>query len=355
MTKSTSPRSVQRLSDCPRPLVEAYDLGILDLDGVVYVGGDAVPGAVDALRAAEQATMRLAYITNNASRPPGAVVERLRKLGVPVNDGEVVTSAQAAARLVASLVPDGSAVLVVGGEGLVDAIAEYGLSAVRTLQEAPAAVVQGFHPDIGWSLLAEAAYAVATGLPWVASNTDRTIPTARGIAPGNGTLVDAVATATGRRPVVAGKPEVPLFEETVLRVGGEHHLVVGDRLDTDIEGANNVSTDSMLVLTGVSTLAEAITAEPLQRPTYIAADLGGLHVAHEPVVHDGDTTRCADVAVRIVAGAIELVDGADGRGPARSTALLRAALARGWHDRDHGTDRDVPDVSAIETYLHERR
>ncbi|HET7327046.1 MAG TPA: HAD-IIA family hydrolase [Nocardioidaceae bacterium] len=272
-----------RLAGCARPLCERYDTVLFDLDGVVYVGSEAVPGAREAIDAARTAGMRPAFVTNNASRPPAQIAERLRELGVRAEARDVVTSAQAAARTVRRLVPEGAAVLVVGGDGLVEALAEHGLRAVTRMDQAPAAVVQGFSRDVGWRALAEAVAAVDAGLPWVASNLDATLPTPRGRAPGNGQLVDVVARTTGQRPWVAGKPERALFDETLLRVGGAHPLVVGDRLDTDIEGAVTCGLDSLLVLTGVTGVVELCRATPGARPSYVSRDLRGLLVAHPDV------------------------------------------------------------------------
>ncbi|MFJ9521046.1 HAD-IIA family hydrolase [Kitasatospora sp. NPDC101801] len=267
-----------------RPLTEAYDTALLDLDGVVYAGPNAIEHAADSLAVARDGGMRLAYVTNNASRPPRVVAGHLTELGVPAEPADVINSAQAAARLIAEKVPAGAKVLVVGGAGLVEALAEHGLVAVRSLDDQPLAVVQGYDPSVGWQQLAEASYAVASGLPWVASNTDLTVPTARGIAPGNGTLVAAVRTATGVEPEVAGKPQPPMHRETVIRTGAKRPLVVGDRLDTDIEGAWNGGVDSLLVFTGVTTPALLLDAPVEHRPTYLAADLRGLLTAHRAAV-----------------------------------------------------------------------
>jgi HAD superfamily hydrolase (TIGR01450 family) len=204
--------------------------------------------------------MHLAYVTNNASRTPAAVARHLRDLGVAVADEDVVTSAQAAARVLSEQLPDGSAVFVIGGEGLEVALREQGLRPVQDPEEEPAAVVSGFHGDLRWSTVIAGAILVRDGLPWVASNTDLTVPTPAGPGPGNGALVEVVARFAGRQPVVAGKPEAPLFEETLRRVGGERPLVIGDRLDTDIEGANNTGYDSLLVMSGVSGLEQLAAA-----------------------------------------------------------------------------------------------
>ena len=247
-------------SGSDRPLVEAYDTALLDLDGVVYAGSAAIAHAVDSLDTARAGGMRLAYVTNNASRPPRVVAEHLTELGVPAVASDVINSAQAAARLVAEKVPAGAKVLVIGGVGLVEALAEHGLLAVESLADGPAAVVQGFDPSVGWAQLAEAAYAVASGLPWVASNTDLSIPTARGIAPGNGTLVAAVSAATGAHPEVAGKPLPPMHRETVLRTGAR--ASAGGRGPPGHRHRGRVQRRRRLPagLTGVTTPAQLLAA-----------------------------------------------------------------------------------------------
>ena len=297
MTGSITPEAdpdpgLTPLAGAVRPLVELFDTGLFDLDGVVYVGADAVPRAPEELKRARAEGLRVTFVTNNASRTPDAVTDHLRKVGVAASVDEVVTSAQAAARLVADRVPAGSRVLVVGGEGLVVALRERGLVPVASAADDPAAVVQGFHPSVGWRDLAEGAYALARDIPWVASNIDRTLPTDGGLAPGNGTLVEVIRLATGKTPVVAGKPAPPLFHETVERVGGKRPLVIGDRLDTDIEGAHAAGMPSLLVLTGVTTLGDLVAAPPKHRPTYLANDLGGLFTAHPAPRREPNGARC---------------------------------------------------------------
>lgn len=275
-------------------LSEAYDTALLDLDGVVYAGGHAIDHAVEALGTARDSGMHLAYVTNNALRTPAAVAEHLTELGVPAEASDVITSAQAVARLVADQLPAGARVLVIGGEGLRVAMRERGLEPVESADDDPVAVVQGYGgPDMAWGRFAEASYAINRGLPWFASNTDLTIPGARGIAPGNGAAVEVVRIATGAEPQVAGKPLPPMHRETVLRTGAERPLVVGDRLDTDIEGAFNGGVDSLLVLTGVTDAAQLVTAVPEHRPTYIDADLRGLLTGQPEVEEDGGDSAAA--------------------------------------------------------------
>ncbi len=264
------------LGTCADPLQDAYDVLVLDLDGVVYVGEEAVSGAAEALNAAQAGGTHLAFITNNAARTPETVGGHLRSLGVEARDEDVVTSAQAAAHLLADDLEAGSRVFVIGGRGLEEALRERGLEPVATPQDGVAAVAQGYGPDLPWRQVVDGAIYVREGLPWVATNTDTTIPTARGLGPGNGTLVRLVAEYASREPRVAGKPETPLLEETMERVGGRRPLMVGDRLDTDIEGARRMGWDSLLVLTGVTGLAELVAATPDRRPTYLAGDLSAL-------------------------------------------------------------------------------
>lgn len=314
------------------PLCEAHDLVMLDLDGVVYVGPHAVDGAAEALEASVRRGARIAYLTNNASRPAATVAEHLRSLGMPVHDdGEVVTSAQAVARLMAGDLAAGSRVLVVGGPGLREPLEAAGLVCVDSAEAEPAAVVQGFHPDLGWAQLAEAAYAVAAGAAYYASNLDLSVPTPRGTAPGNGSLVQAVVNATGRRPVVAGKPERPLFEETLRRTGAERPLMVGDRVDTDIDGATAAGLPAMAVLTGVSDLAELAGLEPARRPGYVAHDLRGLVDLHPTVDVSDQEARCGDAVARLEGGSVVLAEG-DPRG----TASVRAVLGLAWTLVDRG-------------------
>ncbi|MFH9176038.1 HAD hydrolase-like protein [Streptomyces albogriseolus] len=306
-------------------LSEAYDTALLDLDGVVYAGGEAIGHAVPSLAAARDGGMRLAYVTNNALRTPDAVAAHLTELGIPAEAGDVITSAQAVARLIADQVPQGSRVLVVGGEGLRVALRERGLVPVESADDDPAAVVQGYGgPELAWGRFAEACYAVARGVPWFASNTDLTIPSGRGIAPGNGAAVEVVRIATGAEPQVAGKPLPPMHRETILRTGAERPLVVGDRLDTDIEGAFNGGVDSLLVLTGVTDGAQLLAAPPHHRPTYVDADLRGLLTGQPEVVEDGGGFRCGGWTAAAGTGRLEL----DGDGSPLDG--LRALCAAAW-------------------------
>ncbi|MEU5402563.1 HAD hydrolase-like protein [Streptomyces sp. NPDC005963] len=312
-------------------LSDAYDTALLDLDGVVYAGGAAIGHAVDSLLVAQRGGMRLAYVTNNALRPPDAVAAHLRELGLSADAEDVINSAQAVARLISEQVPAGSRVLVIGGEGLRVALRERGLEPVDSADDDPAAVVQGYGgPELPWGRFAEACYAIARGVPWFASNTDLTIPSGRGIAPGNGAAVEVVRIATGAEPQVAGKPLPPMHRETILRTGARRPLVVGDRLDTDIEGAFNGAVDSLLVLTGVTDAARLLVARPEHRPTYVDADLRGLLTGQPDVAPVGDAFGCGGWTAGVRDGELVL----DGDGEVLDG--LRALCAAAWSTAGDG-------------------
>ncbi|GAA0548019.1 HAD-IIA family hydrolase [Paractinoplanes ferrugineus] len=258
-------------------LVDGYDLVIFDLDGVIFLIDRPIPGAPEAVDRLRSEGTPVAYATNNASRRAPEVAALLNGMGVPAAPAEVLNSAGAAAALLAKRFPAGSPVLVVGAEALVAEVRAAGLTPVSGAEDEPVAVVQGYGPEVGWKILAEAALAVRAGAVWVATNTDRTLPSPRGPLPGNGSLVAVLRTALDRDPdVVVGKPEPGLFTTAAALSGAKRPLVVGDRLDTDIQGAVGAGMDSLLVLTGVSGPADLLAAPPERRPTYVAADLSGL-------------------------------------------------------------------------------
>jgi glycerol 3-phosphatase-2 len=312
------------LRACDEALTARYDLAMLDLDGVVYIGPDVVPGAAEEIARAVETGMHVAFVTNNASRPPARVAAHLRELGVAASDEDVVTSAQAAATVLAEDLPAGSPVFVIGGEGLEVALTERGLRPVQSMDDRPVAVVSGYHPDLRWRTVIDGAILVRRGLPWVASNTDLTVPTPAGPGPGNGVLVRAVAEFAEVAPRVAGKPEPPLVEETVRRVGGSHPLMIGDRLDTDIEGAVRSGCDSLLVMTGVTGMAELVAARPEQRPTYVSAGLSGLHEPQPEPRREGGQWTCGGWTATVERGSMRL----DGAGT--DSDWWRAAAAAAW-------------------------
>lgn len=294
------------LRACEHPLHEVHDAMLLDLDGVVYVGSQAVPAAPEAINKARTAGARVAFVTNNAGRTPGRIADHLTDLGVEATPQDVVTSAEAAARLVAERHPEGSHVLVLGDIGLRQAVHRFGMRPVTVDSEAVVAVVQGYSRSMSRDLLDQGTLAVARGVFYVASNTDATAPSEWGNTPANGAFVQVVRHATGVDPVVAGKPMRPLHREGILRTGACDPLVVGDRLDTDVEGALAHGAAGMLVLSGVATPAEALAAPEHRRPHYLAWDVSGMNEPHPAVERRGTRTRCRGWAVTVDGPRLEM-------------------------------------------------
>ena len=326
----------------PARLVDGYDVVLLDLDGVVYLGSRPIPGAGETVSALAEAGVRVGFVTNNASRTPEAVAAHLVELGCPATPDQVVTSAQAAAALLAERFAGAGAasVLAVGGEGLRRALTEVGCRLVGSADDRPDVVVQGFAPELRYADLAEAALAVAGGAWWVATNRDRTLPTERGTQPGNGALVEAVATAAGRGPdQYAGKPDQALIREAVRRTGARRPLVVGDRLDTDIEGAARAGLDSVCVLTGVADGTHLVAAPTGCRPTHLVAGVPALlNPPPAPAARTAHGWTAGGWTVRRARAELRVTGTPDpGDGPADPVDLLRAACAAAW-DRPDGED-----------------
>jgi len=270
-------------------LAQQYDCLLLDLDGTVFRGHELTEGAAESL---DKVSGRKLFVTNNASRSAGEVAEHLRDIGLKATADDVVTSAQSAAHVLAAQLERESRVLVVGTDSLADEIAAVGLRPVRLFEDQPHAVVQGHSTQTGWINLAEAALAIRAGALWVAANVDATLPTERGLLPGNGSMVAALKAATEAEPQVAGKPSPTLMTDALARGDFRTPLVVGDRLNTDIAGANAAGLPSLMVLSGVNSARDAVHAVPEQRATYIGYDLRALHqdadvlaVAPQPAWH----------------------------------------------------------------------
>ncbi len=320
------------------PLRERFDALLFDLDGVVYVGPDAVPGAAAAIAEARADGLACGFITNNASRAADDVAEHLAELGIPTPSHDVITSPQAAVSLLPDYVPAGASVLVIGGAGIATALGEAGYLPVHSLEDAPAAVMQGFSPDLSWRDLAMATFAVRSGLPWIATNPDLTFPTPGGVAPGNGALVRVVAETAGREPdAVAGKPEPPLLREAVRRLGAERPLMIGDRLDTDIAAGPRAGMPTLLVFTGVTDVASLLAAVPEERPDYLGADLGVLGDPYPSAGWEGEWAVSGVTRVRVVDGDLE-VSAPDGADP---WDAVRAAASASWAESDAGRPIDV--------------
>lgn len=298
---------------------------LLDLDGVVYEGKNAIADAVESIAAIQQLGVSVGYITNNSSRKPETIADQLRGFGLEVSESEIISSAQAGVELLATLIPAASKVLVVGGEGLRTKVVEAGFEVVSGSDDLPVAVIQGFAPDVGWNDLAEASYSIQAGAKWVATNQDWTIPREKGLAPGNGALVSAVHNAVGQLPVVAGKPERAIFETALRAFGAESAIYVGDRLDTDVAGANRAGLGSALVMTGVTTRKELLAAKAEFRPTYILNTLADLLSDYQKPTKTKRGYKLGDVEVELLADKVVV-----SFGDPKSLAALKAACLTIW-------------------------
>jgi HAD superfamily hydrolase (TIGR01450 family) len=304
-------------------LAQEHDCLLLDLDGTVFRGHEPTVGAVETLATVRARTL---FVTNNASRGPDEVAQHLHAMGFAAEPDDVVTSAQSAASLLAAQLPPGAIVLVVGTDALAAEVSKVGLKPVRQASDGPVAVVQGHSPQTGWPDLAEAALAIRAGALWVAANVDLTLPSERGLLPGNGSMVAALRAATDREPQVAGKPQPTLLTDALARGSFHAPLVVGDRLDTDIAGANAAGLPSLLVLTGVSTADDMIRAAVSERPNYVAADLRSLYARP-------DTLRVRPhPAWRIDIGPSAVTVHSTGRDPGEPMSVVRATASAVWND-----------------------
>jgi len=254
-------------------LVDRYDVLLFDLDGVLYRATETVDGAPEAVARARERGLKIAFVTNNASRTPDMVAEKLRGHGIDARTEEVVTSAMAAADLLGRA--DGRTAFVVGEEGIRTALRGIGFELLDEDAERADIVAVGVDSHATYDTLRTAALLVQRGARLVATNTDASYPAPDGHWPGAGALLAAITTTVGRGPdVVAGKPYAPLLRSALERTGGERPLVVGDRLETDIDGAAGVGWDSLMVLTGISQPPDLPGASHL--PTFLGADLGAL-------------------------------------------------------------------------------
>ncbi len=337
-------------------LIDGYSGLVCDLDGVVYRGGQAIEGAPEALACARRHDVGVVFATNNASRPPERVAEALTGFGVPADAAQVLTSSTVGARLLASRLPTGASVLAIGGEGVPAALQAVGLTPVAPRDAAGhprrvEAVLQGYGAAVSASDLAEASYAVQRGAQWVATNDDRTLPTDRGMAPGNGTLVAAVRQTVDRDPEVVGKPGPLMYEQAAadLGAGTGRILAVGDRLETDIAGAHAAGMDALHVLTGVHGPGDLVAAPRSLRPRFVAADLRALFDHYERPAPLGDGRWSAGGVVADLAqddgDAVRYEH--DGSEPPSSIERIRLALAVLWDAIDDGRITATRAVAAL--------
>lgn len=244
-------------------LAQAFQRFVLDLDGVVWTGDEPVVGAPETIRSLRDAGKRLAFVTNNSSQTPETYAKKLADVGAQGDAHEVVTSADAVAKLMEARVPAlrGRAAFVIGGPGLVERVAELGVRA--TNGEDPTAcslVIVGWDRELTYEKLRRATLAIRAGATFVASNADATYPAPDGLWPGCGAIVAALRTSTGVEPMIAGKPQPIMLEVAQQRVGGSPALAVGDRIETDVLAAQAVGWPSALVLTGATGVPELAVA-----------------------------------------------------------------------------------------------
>lgn len=306
-------------------LFQQFDSLLFDLDGVVYHGKAAIPGAVETITELSK-SLKIGYVTNNASRRPAVVADQLRGFGLELDENQVIGSARAAAQLLAEKIPAGAKVLVVGGDGLRFEVEKLGFEVVASADDEPLAVIQGFSPEVGWRDLAQAAFAIQRGAIWVASNQDWTIPVDGGIAPGNGTLVSAVHTAVGILPDFAGKPAPKIFETALNQLEVKNPLFIGDRLDTDSKGARGFGIKSAIVLTGISSRKDLLAAKPEERPDFILGDLTELKLEYPASKKTKYGVRVEDSQVELLDGKVRVVEGRPS-----SMSTLRAACEVVWN------------------------
>jgi glycerol-1-phosphatase len=273
---------------------------VFDLDGVVYLGEEVVAPAPAALDQVRGLGVKVAFVTNNSYRPPDRVVEKLNRLGVKAAPGEVLTSAQAAVRLLGG--PEGLAgvtVMVVGGPGLRQALEVAGARLVDGAAWRDTEVVAvGFDPDLTYAKVRDATLAIRAGARFVGSNPDTTLPAPDGLWPGAGATLALLRASTGVSPEVAGKPERALLETAAAALGPGPYLMVGDRADTDLDGAHRLGWSTALVLSGVTRLADL--PDLAIAPDHLLADVGGLLDPPASAVRPPATGDERDAAARLL-------------------------------------------------------
>ncbi|MCL2315934.1 MAG: HAD-IIA family hydrolase [Actinomycetia bacterium] len=319
-------------------LIDAYDAAMFDLDGVIYRGPEAVPGAAEAVAALRDRGLGIGFVTNNAARTPADVARQLDHLGIPCAPSDVAVSSQALARLMRRQLPRGASILVAGPPALCDEMRRAGFRLVIRHDLRPEAVVQGYHPELPWSLVDEACLALADGAAWYATNADPTRPTERGDVPGAGSQVAILkACFPEREPVIAGKPCTPLLDDMKTQLGSRRPILVGDRIDTDVTGAVRAGIDSMLVLTGAHGKADLVAAPLGQRPTFLGWDVRGLVQPPRRATSadaTGSTWTCGQARARAAFDLVAQVEGPLTTWREQLDALWAlASLCWHWADR----------------------
>jgi 4-nitrophenyl phosphatase len=250
---------------------------IFDMDGVLYRGATVLPGVQEILDALTLRERQYMLATNNSMATPAAYEEKLAAMGIDVPAEAVLTSALATRDYLIETLPEGSGIYVIGMPALREQLFEGStFHPVQYGEEQPAAVVVGLDLTFTYDKMKAAHEAIRNGARFVATNADTTLPTELGLVPGAGSIVAALAAASGPQPVVIGKPETPMLEIAMERMGvrPEETVMVGDRLDTDILAGERAGMETVLVLTGVSTRDDLAIAEAL--PDIVVSDLPSL-------------------------------------------------------------------------------
>ncbi|MDU2270072.1 HAD-IIA family hydrolase [Winkia neuii] len=335
------------LQGCRKPLSQNFELALVDLDGVAYMGSNPIKYADTGLMSAKEGGMELVFVTNNASRTRQEVKDKLAGYGIEVDEDKIMTSAMDGVAILKEILPPGAKVLSIGGNGLRKAVAEGGFELVESADDRPAAVIQGYDPSVGWAELSEGAYAINQGAAFVATNMDATLPTERGFSLGNGSLVRAVEHATGVSAKAGGKPFPGIYRHAVELAEGSKAMCIGDRLDTDIAGARAAGYPVLHLLTGVASAKDVALAKKEERPTYLGLDMRSLL---EPVpgpvkTANGDWTCGSSRAFRVERGTIQ-VDEVPLKADSVTLKLddYRALVAAVWEARDNRDRVTVPQI-----------
>lgn len=297
-----------------------YDSWLFDLDGTVWEGGRLLPFAADIIN---QAPVPVMYITNNASRGPEVVAEKLSELGIATDSEHVLTSAQAAIEMASAHLETGDVVYVLGSDSFKQLATDTGFVVAASADENPKAVLQGHNPETGWAQLSEGALSIRNGARYFASNLDTTLPSERGLLVGNGSMIAAVVSATGVEPESAGKPGPAMFHSAATKLESLKPLAIGDRLNTDIAGGVAAGMDTFHVLTGVSMHYAVLGAIEAERPTFVAKSLNDLLREPDelrPNAQGGFTAELNEQGNLVLSGGDEV----------SAVAALRTALATAW-------------------------
>ena len=283
-------------------IIDDHDVAFFDLDGVIYLGPVAVPGAVEGITRIRETGARVMYVTNNAARSADAVAHHLSASGFEAGPDDLITSAQVAVDVLAERLPAGSLLLVAGTRNLIELAQAAGFRTTASADDRPDAVLQGYDPLIEWPVLDEAAIAVQRGATWYGTNDDLNRPTNRGLVPGLGAQLAVVGSTVRQQPVVFGKPHAPMLDYAVTHTAAQRPIFVGDRIDTDIMGANRAGMPSLLVFTGAHGKRDLLEAGPGDRPSYIGADLRALLEPPRTAAQHGHAWHCGDAVAELVEG-----------------------------------------------------